>query len=127
MYLFRFTKERGQYLLDCLHEGKPIEPNSPGGWDTADAVQTAGALLYHLFCSARPPHTHERLAALPTEHQEAVLETTLNDLCATIRYVGFLVSLVDEGEYDKHFEPQVRGRVTYTAPLEFDVEVKGQE
>jgi hypothetical protein len=43
--------------------------------------------------------------ALPAEHREAVNEAFIKDLETAISYAGWCAMLVQDGEYDRAFEP----------------------
>ncbi len=106
----KFEKSRGEYLNDCLANGRAIEAPK-GGWDPFDTLLLAGA-CHHAAMSHGPPMLSGRDASeLMPERREAVEETFLSDVQAAIGFYSQLCLLLHHGEYDEAFEPHVRAVV----------------
>lgn len=119
MFPVNFRKERAEYYLRCLDEGKAIEPEQADGWTVDEMVGLAGAcffaLLSHgpLLRKAAAKMLGKKLEPSETaEHKEADDQLVFNDLHDTIEFAGHLTMLVHDQEYDHNFEELVRCGVT---------------
>jgi len=88
--LLKFRKERAEYLLDCLKNGKPLEPGPEGRWDSCTATETAAALF--------------RLATAVRRRDGRRCD--MHDIIAgLVIYAGLLNKVVD-GLYDAEYDPE---------------------
>ena len=92
-----FSKKRAEYLLDCLKEGKPIEPGSDELWSHSDMLQIAGAMIF-------AAGTH------PSPQDEPYL---IADLMAAANLCEQLTEHVLDETYDADFEESVLALVRY--------------
>jgi len=118
MFPLNFNKKRAEYYLQCLGEGKPIEPEQTA-WTVNEMVGLAGACFFGLL--SHGPLLRKAAADMQgkklepseaTEHQEADDELVFNDLRGAIEFVGYLTMLVNDQEYDDNYEKLVRCGVT---------------
>ena len=107
----QFDKSRAQYYLDCIRDGKAIEPNEEG-WNRYQMLQLAGALFFGLLTHGPAQATKSQLAEMSQEHQEATEATLFEDIHAGIEFSANLHMLVEDGEYDQHYREQVKLLVT---------------
>ena len=119
MFPVNFNKERAEYYLRCLDEGRAIEPEQAEGWSVDEMIGLAGAcffgLLSHgpLLRKAAADIQGKKLEPSETaEHKEADDQLVFNDLHGAIEFVGHLTMLVHDQEYDNNFEELVRYGVT---------------
>lgn len=115
MLPINFDKETALRYLDCLINGKRIEPGSDQpGWSVDDMLQLAGACFL-----ASAVHAHELHRSMSKgskepqhpEHREAETEAVIHDLHAAIEFTAQMTQLAYDGEYDRDYEPFVRCRV----------------
>jgi hypothetical protein len=107
-----FEKDTALYYLDCLINGKRIEPNAEqSGWSVDDMFLLAGACFLSLAI-----HGHELRRSMSKgskepqhpEHREAETEAVMHDLHAAIELTAQLTQLAYDGDYDQQYEPYVR-------------------
>ncbi|MEI8374618.1 MAG: hypothetical protein WCJ35_17470 [Planctomycetota bacterium] len=117
-----FQKERGEYLLDCIANGKAIEPPECG-WTINAMLAVAGAC--HFAALSHGPIVAKAMgidvSKLPTEYQEAHEETLFADLQAAIGFYSHLTMLVKEGTYHEQFEPSLPVVVRQTGEVHNEV------
>jgi hypothetical protein len=101
-----FRKERARYFLDRLASGRPIE----GPWTFDDMMMLAGVLLFCARSHGSLPHRlrglPEALAQLPEECLISTDAQFLEDSTLAVEFYAHLAQLVQDGEYDRAFEPQ---------------------
>jgi hypothetical protein len=93
----KYTKVRAEYLLDCMHTGKPIAPSGED-WTADDLLALAGACRFvateHPISPSGVP-----LATLSVEQREALAEILLADVTNAIGYYHHLTDLVANDGY----------------------------
>ena len=125
-----FQKEKAEHFIDCLKNGKPIEPQDPTGWTRRDMLTLAGVcrfaalshgpMSYAKMLVEEPEELQARLTALHPEYREAVAQTWEDDLTAVVEFCSHLAGLVIDGKYDEQFEPRVMAMMK----CEMDVAIK---
>ena len=107
-----FDKETALRYLDCLINGKRIEPDGEQpGWSVDDILQLAGACFFVVAV-----HGHERRRSMSkdrtgpqhAEYREAETESVMHDLHAAVEFAAQLTQLAYDGEYDDQYEPHIR-------------------
>ena len=106
-----FDKSRTTHFLDCLATGKPIDPQSEG-WNGHDLLALAGACLFARMSHGPDTHAAGTMATLHAERREAIEDTLLSDLHVAIEFYSHLTMLVNDGEYDNQFAPNVQAVVS---------------
>jgi len=112
MNVVDFHKERAEYLIDCIANGKPIEPSTSAGWTYNDMLALAGACHFGALSHGRvdlramkgEEEARQWLESLPKEHREANEEMWFNDVAAAIEFYSHLTMLVKDGKYDHQAE-----------------------
>ena len=120
----QLTKERAAYLVDCLGNGKAIEP-PPGGWTGNDYLALAGA-AFAAAMNQGPEHWWHRendVQSMQTEHREHVLEVFDHDLHAAIGMYSQLAFAALDEVWDENFEQEVCCLVTQEGTLKKNVKV----
>lgn len=109
--LVKFNKDRAQNLLKSFHTGTPINPPTDG-WTGNDLLALAGA-CYFAAMSHGPESfwCRDISASLRPEYREAEEFAFFDSLHAAIEYYGQLTGLVQDGQYDEGFDPDVRAMV----------------
>ncbi len=105
-----FSKARAEYLIDCIRNGKPIEPEGKE-WSLFDMVATAGALPFSASSHGPPLHGGVSWENLSRERQEAIERQFLEDLWAAIEYCGQLTMMVTDRNFDTQFEGTVKATI----------------
>ena len=100
-----FDKAKAEYLLDCLHEGKPIEPPE-GQWTSNDILLLAGACFCGVYIGAQYEQALDE-PKMPQEHREAQCETLFEDMHLAIERYAELSKMILFKEYDECFEPHL--------------------
>jgi hypothetical protein len=105
-----FTKARDEYVIDCIRNGKPIEPEGKE-WTIFDMVATAGAM--HFAASSHGPLMHKGVSweHLSRERQEAIEVQFFNDLPAAIEYCSKLTMMVADRIFDAQYEATVKATI----------------
>src|SRR5688572_20800710 len=103
----RFDKVKAEHFLNCLANGKPIEPQDPAGWTKYDMLALAGAC--HFAAMSHGPAAYSKdfdWSKMPDERREAVDHDFFGDLADAIEYISMRTSEVRSGGYDEQFEPR---------------------
>jgi hypothetical protein len=102
-----FSKAKAQEYLDCLVTGKAVV----GPWTAENMLALAGA-CYFAVMSHGPVRLSDRdWETIPAERREAAESTFLTDLTAAVEFYAELCMRVRDGNYDRLFEPKLRGVV----------------
>ncbi len=112
MLPINFNKDTALRFLDCLINGKRIEPGgAQPDWSVDDMLQLAGACFFALALNG--PEWAQTTwwgteSGQHTEHVDAEIEAMMHDLHAAIHFTAQLTQLADWGTYDREYEPRVR-------------------
>jgi hypothetical protein len=111
-YSIDFDKAIAEQFLDALKSGQPIKPPREQ-WDIHGALALAGACYF--FARSHGPldliFSPGAWEQLPREHREAKEETLVADLHLAISFYAMLTEMVNDGEFDKRYEPHVRALI----------------
>jgi len=123
----KMTKERAEYFVACLGDGKPFIP-PPGGWSGDEMLAVAGACL--AAARSQGPNNWWSKAndtsAMHREHSEMVEEAFDHDLHAGVGFYSQLIEALMFGEWDKQYAADVQALATQTGTLKKSVSpVKG--
>jgi len=134
MYPVTFKKNRAEYFLRCLKEGKRISHDpKESEWTRSEMLQLAGACFCWLLGGWLPPDEEDAglLGRQPLEREslerlEAQDATCVLDLYAAIGFVGELNALIwdEEGEYDERCEDLIQCLVGQSCEVEIDKTMK---
>lgn len=115
-----FSKERAAYLVDCLNNGKPIEPPE-GGWTRNAALAAAGALYCGAF--AQGPTDEVLGGSDPTgDTPDAdTVDALYNTLHLAIGWFASQTQRVVDEVYDDYFEPEHGAILKPTGPMQMAV------
>lgn len=103
-----FSRERAQYILECLARGAAIRPEKAEGWTRADVLAVAGALLFVVLDQEATVRHGADWSKVPGERQEARADGIRREVQLAMEWHALAVSLVRSGEYDQRFEPRHR-------------------
>jgi len=119
MFPISFDKARAEYVLDCLKNGKAIDPDSADGWSVHGCLALAGACFFQAVSHGAPLYKALGVdpSTFPQERQEAIEETLVHDLHAAIEFYCHLTMLVCDNEFDQRCEPYVTALVTQDGTL----------
>src|SRR5689334_4042277 len=91
-----FSKEKVQYFLDCLANGKPIE----GPWSFDNMMMLAGALLFVVRSQGSLPQRIQReggaaiaLEQLPAEFLISTDQQFIEDSASAVEFYAHLAEL----------------------------------
>lgn len=84
VYPFKYESEKAKKWLDCLQNGKPINPPD-GGWTANDVLMLAG-VAHHIAHSQGPVGRQSSSEVSTFEHKEAAEEYFDEELKASIEF-----------------------------------------
>ena len=122
----KFDKSRAVYYLDCLANGRPVEPTA-GGWTGNEMLALAGACFFGAMSQGPQSFWLKEIPeTLHPEHRELVEQTFDNDLHAAIEFYSHLTTQVADDQYDSAYAPQVVALVSQEGDLKKNlVPIKG--
>jgi hypothetical protein len=109
-YPIEFDKTRAEKIIDALWKGKSVPSPANGVWSPNDLVILAGVSSYIAHIRATV-NQEEQLAAAPLERREAFGESLDEGIKQAVDFVGYLVQLIGDKEYDDKYEQSFRGFV----------------
>ena len=92
------TKQRIRAIIDRIEIGESIEPEG-AGWTLIDCLTVAGVLL--ATAASAGAQGRVKMAA---RHR---VDKMLDDLQATIEFIGAMTTAQRNGTWDEYFEPSV--------------------
>jgi len=110
MFPVNFVKERALRYMQCLDEGRMVEPEQEE-WTINEMLGLAGACFFALL--SHGPVLRRTAAEIQgmvlekpehREHEEADYEMVCNDIHAAVACVAHLTMLAWDEEYDDAFE-----------------------
>lgn len=108
----KFNKQKAQYYLECLKNGRAIAP-SDGGWTGNEMLAVAGACFYGAWSQgAQSFWLRELPDEMHAEHREAAEEKFDHDLHAAVALYCHLTMLVKDESFDEQFAPEVMALVS---------------
>jgi hypothetical protein len=129
MLMAIFEKSTAQRFMDCLKNNKPLEPaDKSRGWTGKELWILASVLFSNWVWSimeARDKQAanlnNEKASTDITEqdknsihykeHQKAEARIAVNECCCALRFMGPLVGLIENREYDINYPEKVMQRV----------------
>jgi hypothetical protein len=121
-----FKKSKAEYLLDCIRNGKPIQPiDLSKGWTQDDMLAVAGAMLFAVKTHGPALLPPEEKAKLPEEYQEAYEHTFYSEIVSAIEWYGKATMMVNLGQYDEEFEDHHRAILVQKETKRLVVPMKG--
>jgi hypothetical protein len=108
-----FNKAQAVAFLEAVESSSPIAVPE-GGWNVHNLLTLAG--VCHFAVMSHGPiqswgEYKEAYSKLHPEHREATDETFLDDLTDAILFLSELTRLVQDDDFDQHFEPTVQALV----------------
>jgi hypothetical protein len=121
-----FRRSRGEYVMDCLVNGKVIQPSDPSlGWTVDDCLCLAGACFFIAFSHGPMMHSGADLGDLSAERREAIESQFFRNFHAAIEFYSMLCQLVLDREYAEDFEDVVMAAVAETDGTKSVTPLKG--
>ena len=126
----KFNKQKAQYYLECLKNGRAIAPGD-GNWTGNEMLAVAGACFFGAMSQGTQSFWLKELPdTMHAEHREAAEEKFDHDLHAAVAFYGQLTKLVEYESFDEQFAPEVMALVSQQGDTELSVfpvkGVKGQ-
>jgi hypothetical protein len=100
MFTTSFERARAAYFLDCLANGKPVEPWDARGFSAAEQLMLAGVCLFGALSHWPPLGPRAAPLGRHAEQQEAVEEAATRDLLQAIDFLAELVQHIHAGDYE---------------------------
>ena len=106
MYPIVFNKARAEQVVATIGEGKAI-PAPPGGWNSDQLLQVAGALFFAAMSHGPPKLDKERFNDLASANGDTATQSLSQDLHMAIDFYSDLTMMVCGETYDERFEPEL--------------------
>lgn len=113
MLTFGFDKSRAEYFIECLENGKRIDPRTDTGptgkWTRHDLLQLAGACMF-MYLQGQRSGLMNAIASgawdgTHGEYKEAISQTAIQDVEDAARLCSELTADMELGTYDKQYKP----------------------
>jgi hypothetical protein len=108
MFFVDFKKERALEILSAIKRGAAIPAPPSGDWNRHEMLQVAGAMYFAAWSHGPVNSDLARIGKLPTERSEAPEDTVAQDVHDAIEFCGQLTLMIEDGEYDRQFEPRLQ-------------------
>lgn len=105
MIPLQIDKKRLSHFVDCLQNGKAIQPSPETGFNSIDMITLAGACF--LGGIGMQEQLYGDISHKVSEQREMIADTHVKELHAAIQFIAAMASLIVDDAWDEHFKPKV--------------------